>query len=99
MLNDDECKIPCKKNPTLSTIKRMETRTTTTTKVVRVYQMLMRFLRWRQLWSGMNNNQSADLLNYCSSRESETLRRKNEGLCERESTADEFDAMWKVVLT
>ncbi|GFV53210.1 hypothetical protein TNCV_1065691 [Trichonephila clavipes] len=31
----------------------------------------------RQLWNGTNNNQSAVLLNYCCSRESETLRRKN----------------------
>ncbi|GFV83370.1 hypothetical protein TNCV_3055171 [Trichonephila clavipes] len=37
-------------------------------------------LRWIQLWSGTNNNQSDVLLNYCCSRESETLRRKNEGV-------------------
>ncbi|GFT09624.1 cGMP-inhibited 3',5'-cyclic phosphodiesterase A [Trichonephila clavipes] len=33
-------------------------------------QMLARFLRYRQLWSGTNNNQSAVLFNYCCSRES-----------------------------
>ncbi|GFT38277.1 hypothetical protein TNCV_2585081, partial [Trichonephila clavipes] len=46
----------------------------------RVHQMLTRFLRWRQLWSGTNNNQSVVLFNYCCSRESETLQRKNEGV-------------------
>ncbi|GFW68780.1 uncharacterized protein TNCV_3639951 [Trichonephila clavipes] len=44
MLNDDEIVTSCKKNPILSTMKRMKTRTTTTTKVARVYQMLKRFL-------------------------------------------------------
>ncbi|GFY16547.1 hypothetical protein TNCV_735741 [Trichonephila clavipes] len=46
----------------------------------KVHQMLTRFLHWRQLWSGTNNNQSAVLLNYCCSRESKTLQRKNEGV-------------------
>ncbi|GFU56974.1 hypothetical protein TNCV_214011 [Trichonephila clavipes] len=34
----------------------------------------------RQLWSGTNNNQSAVLLNYCCSIESETLQRKTKGV-------------------
>ncbi|GFX46892.1 hypothetical protein TNCV_4040371 [Trichonephila clavipes] len=33
-----------------------------------------------QLCSGTNNSQSAVPLNYCCSRESETLQRKNEGV-------------------
>ncbi|GFW44517.1 uncharacterized protein TNCV_4389761 [Trichonephila clavipes] len=44
MLNDDGIMICCKKNPTLLTMKRMKTRTTTTTKAARVHQMLTRFL-------------------------------------------------------
>ncbi|GFW93688.1 uncharacterized protein TNCV_4542151 [Trichonephila clavipes] len=44
MLNDDEIVTSCKKNPTLSMMKRIKTRTTTTTKVARVHQMLTRFL-------------------------------------------------------
>ncbi|GFU14842.1 hypothetical protein TNCV_2807511 [Trichonephila clavipes] len=32
------------------------------------------------LWSGTHNNQSAVLLNYCFSRESETLQWKNESV-------------------
>ncbi|GFT37303.1 hypothetical protein TNCV_1127281 [Trichonephila clavipes] len=36
------------------------------------------FSALRQLWRGTNNNQSAVLLNYCCSRESETLQGKNE---------------------
>ncbi|GFX21080.1 uncharacterized protein TNCV_4366601 [Trichonephila clavipes] len=44
MLSDDEIVTSIKKNPTLSTIKRMKTGTTTTTKVARVNQMLTRFL-------------------------------------------------------
>ncbi|GFT55015.1 hypothetical protein TNCV_2325271 [Trichonephila clavipes] len=39
---------------------------------------LKRFLLYRQLWSGTNNNQSTVLLNY--SRESETSQRENEGV-------------------
>ncbi|GFU64001.1 hypothetical protein TNCV_245791 [Trichonephila clavipes] len=53
---------------------------TTTMKEARVHQMLARFLRYRQPRSGTNNNQSAVLLNYCCSRESDTLQRKNEGV-------------------
>ncbi|PRD24561.1 UNVERIFIED_CONTAM: hypothetical protein NCL1_43387 [Trichonephila clavipes] len=59
MLNDDALRFPCTKNPTLSTMKWMKARTTTTTKVARVHQMLKRCLRKSQLWTGMNNNQSA----------------------------------------
>ncbi|GFT72975.1 uncharacterized protein TNCV_1976761 [Trichonephila clavipes] len=44
MLNDDEIVTSFKKNPTLWTMKRMKTRTTTTTKVARVHQMLTLFL-------------------------------------------------------
>ncbi|GFX23745.1 hypothetical protein TNCV_3596871 [Trichonephila clavipes] len=32
------------------------------------------------IWSDTNNNQSAVLLNYCCSRESETLQRRNKGI-------------------
>ncbi|GFT25399.1 uncharacterized protein TNCV_182271 [Trichonephila clavipes] len=42
MLNDDEIVISCKKNPIMSVMKRMKTKTTT--KVARVHQMLTRFL-------------------------------------------------------
>ncbi|GFV94015.1 hypothetical protein TNCV_3573681 [Trichonephila clavipes] len=34
----------------------------------------------KQLWGGTNNNQSDVVLNYCCSRESETLHQKNEGV-------------------
>ncbi|GFW99164.1 uncharacterized protein TNCV_3009321 [Trichonephila clavipes] len=51
MLNDDEILTSVQEESTLSTMKRMKTRTTTT-KVARVHQMLTRFLRLRQLWSG-----------------------------------------------
>ncbi|PRD20990.1 UNVERIFIED_CONTAM: hypothetical protein NCL1_53089 [Trichonephila clavipes] len=44
MLNGDEFVTSCKKNPTMSTIKRMKTRTTTTMEVARVYQILTCFL-------------------------------------------------------
>ncbi|GFU64036.1 uncharacterized protein TNCV_246131 [Trichonephila clavipes] len=77
MLNDDEIVTIVQEEsyrPTLSTMKRMKTRTTTT-KEARVYQILVRFLSYR-LWSGTNNNQSAVLLTYCCSRESDTLERK-----------------------
>ncbi|GFY25285.1 uncharacterized protein TNCV_2484051 [Trichonephila clavipes] len=80
MLKDARLRLPCKKNPTLSTMKRSKTRATTTTKVARIHQILTRFLRWRQLWSGTNNNQSAVLLNNCCPRESEILQRKYEGV-------------------
>ncbi|GFT23352.1 uncharacterized protein TNCV_2016411 [Trichonephila clavipes] len=70
MLNEDEIVTSCKKNPTLSTIKRMKTRATAT-KIARVYRH-----RWQQLWNGTNNNQSAVLLNYCCSRESELAAKK-----------------------
>ncbi|GFU45284.1 hypothetical protein TNCV_4236681 [Trichonephila clavipes] len=33
-----------------------------------------------ELWSSTNNNHSTVLLNYCCSRESETLQRKNNGV-------------------
>ncbi|PRD21910.1 UNVERIFIED_CONTAM: hypothetical protein NCL1_50513 [Trichonephila clavipes] len=79
MLNNDKIMNSCKKNPTLSTMKRMKTRATTETKVARVHQMLTRFLCKTQLQSDTNNNQSAVILSYCCSRESETLR-KNEGV-------------------
>ncbi|PRD32076.1 UNVERIFIED_CONTAM: hypothetical protein NCL1_21573 [Trichonephila clavipes] len=45
MLNDDEIVTSCKKYPTLWTMKMMKTRTTTTTEVARIHQMLKRFLR------------------------------------------------------
>ncbi|GFT40501.1 uncharacterized protein TNCV_3790611 [Trichonephila clavipes] len=47
MLNDDEIVTSenFEKNSTLSTMKQMKTRITTTTKVARVHQMLTRFLR------------------------------------------------------
>ncbi|GFX23198.1 hypothetical protein TNCV_4559801 [Trichonephila clavipes] len=61
-------------------MKLMKTRATTTSKVARVHQMVTRFLHYRQLWSGTNNNQSAVLLNYCCSRESETFSSENEGV-------------------
>ncbi|GFT68905.1 hypothetical protein TNCV_1804371 [Trichonephila clavipes] len=38
------------------------------------------FSAFGTVWSGTNNNQSAVLLNYCCSRESETLQWKNEGV-------------------
>ncbi|PRD37061.1 UNVERIFIED_CONTAM: hypothetical protein NCL1_06756 [Trichonephila clavipes] len=44
MLNDDEILTSCKKNSTLSTMKRNKTRTTKTSKIARVHQMLTRFL-------------------------------------------------------
>ncbi|GFU40970.1 hypothetical protein TNCV_4645491 [Trichonephila clavipes] len=69
--------LPCEKIPTLLTMKRMNTRTTTTTtKIAKVHQMLTHFLRWRQLWSSTNNNQSAVLLNYCCSRELDLAARQ-----------------------
>ncbi|GFX29593.1 hypothetical protein TNCV_4776651 [Trichonephila clavipes] len=51
----------------------LKTRTTTTTKVARVHQMLARFLArmLAQLRSGTNNNQSAVLFNYCCSKENQ----------------------------
>ncbi|GFX82699.1 uncharacterized protein TNCV_1193741 [Trichonephila clavipes] len=80
MLNDDEIVTSVQEESDLVDDERMKTRTTTTTKVARVHQRLTPFLCYRHLWSGTYNNQSAILLNYCCSRESETLQRKNEGV-------------------
>ncbi|GFV26669.1 hypothetical protein TNCV_4059891 [Trichonephila clavipes] len=63
---------PCKKNPTLSTMKRMKTRTITTTKVARVHQIADAFSALETVMERYKQ-QSAVLLNYCCSRESETL--------------------------
>ncbi|GFT26043.1 uncharacterized protein TNCV_2332341 [Trichonephila clavipes] len=72
MLNDDEIvtSVQEESNPVDDETVEDEDNTT---KVARVHQMLTHFLRYRQPWSSTNNNHSAVLLNYCCSRESETL--------------------------
>ncbi|GFV34137.1 uncharacterized protein TNCV_3631021 [Trichonephila clavipes] len=74
-LNDDKIVISVQESDPVDNEMKMRT---ATTKVTRVHEILTRFLCSRQQWSGTNNNPSAVVLNYCCSRKSETLQRKNE---------------------